>query len=142
MNQGIFSGRIGRDAEVRQMPNGDPVCNFPLAVDVGTRDNPETMWIDCSLFGKRGQNSAQWLTKGTKLFVHGRLTLATFTKKDGTTDKGLRLNLTEFDFGGSRNDDQSQKSQVSQSQHHKAKSNGYAPKQSTYDDDDDDGIPF
>lgn len=137
MNQGFFSGRIGRDAEVRQMPNGDPVCNFSLAVDVGTRDNPETMWIDCSLFGKRGQNSAQWLKKGTKLFVHGRLTLATFNKKDGTTDKGLRLNVTEFDFGGTCSDSE-QQSQP-QSQHHEEKSNGYAPQPS---DDFDDDIPF
>lgn len=136
MNQGIFSGRIGRDAEVRQMPNGDPVCNFALAVDIGSRDNPETMWIDCSLFGKRGQNSAQWLKKGTKLFVHGRLTLVTFTKKDGSTDKGLRLNVTEFDFGGSRSESEQQ---PQHSQHHQAKSNGYAPSAA---DDYSDDIPF
>lgn len=97
MNICVFSGRLGRDGELREMPNGDPVLNFSLAVSTGTRDQPETMWIDCALFGKRGQALQQFLTKGKPVTVSGKLQ---FKQKD---DKSyLRLTVAELDLNGSK----------------------------------------
>lgn len=98
MNVGIFSGHIGRDAEVNQGPNNDPVANFPLAVNVGTQTNQDTMWIDCALWGKRADSLAQYLVKGQKVTVIGRQRTDTFTKRDGTVGYKLILNVIEVDI--------------------------------------------
>ena len=105
MNLGIFSGHIGRDGELNKSPNHDPVCNFPLAVNVGTTNNKDTMWIDCALWGKRAESLAQWLTKGKKVTVVGRQTVDTYAKKDGSTGYKIVLNVIEVDLHGSRSAD-------------------------------------
>lgn len=105
MNLGIFSGHIGRDGELNKSPNHDPVCNFPLAVNVGTTNNKDTMWIDCALWGKRAESLAQWLTKGKKVTVVGRQTVDTYSKKDGSTGYKIVLNVIEVDLHGSRSAD-------------------------------------
>ncbi len=102
MNLGIFSGNIGRDAELNTSPNHDPVANWPLAVNVGTTNNKETMWIDCALWGKRAEALCQYLKTGTKVTVVGRQRTDTYTKRDGTTGYKLVLNVIEVDLHGSK----------------------------------------
>ena len=102
MNLGIFSGHIGRDAELNKGPNHDPVANWPLAVNVGTTNNKDTMWVDCALWGKRAEALAQYLLKGTKITVVGRQKTDTYTKKDGTTGYKLILTVIEVDLHGSK----------------------------------------
>ena len=98
MNLGVFSGRLGNEPESRNMPNGDPVLNFPLAVDIGTRDAPKTMWLDCSIFGKRAGSLGQILRKGMKVTVSGRLTTDAYTNKAGQERQSLRLSVNELDL--------------------------------------------
>jgi single-strand DNA-binding protein len=93
MNVCTFSGRVGRDPELRHMPNGDPVLGWPLAVDTGTRDKPATMWLDCRIFGKRGESLQQYIGKGAKLTVSGRLVQEEYQARDGSGAK-FRLKLT------------------------------------------------
>jgi len=102
MNLGVFSGHIGRDAELNASPNHDPVANFPLAVNVGTTKNKETMWVDCAVWGKRAEALTQYLTKGTKVTVMGRQKTDTYTKRDGSTGYKLVLNVIEVDLHGSK----------------------------------------
>jgi single-stranded DNA-binding protein len=52
MNIAILSGHLGRDPELRSV-NGDQVLSFSIGVSVGPRDSQETMWVDCSIWGKR-----------------------------------------------------------------------------------------
>lgn len=64
----IGLARLGKDAEVRYAPSGDAVCNLSLAVNYGKRDdagNQPTQWINASLWGKRAESLAQYLTKGS-----------------------------------------------------------------------------
>jgi len=98
MNLAIFGGRLGRDAELNKMSNGDPVANFAIAIDVGTRDNPKTMWVDCALFGERANKLQQYLTKGLKVTVSGRVSLAEFQARDGSNKTALRLTCTDIDM--------------------------------------------
>lgn len=98
MNIGILSGRLGADADVRAMPNGDPVANFSLAVDTGSRDKPETMWVRCSVFGKRAESVAPYLTKGTKITVEGKIRLEAYQDKQGQDRQGLRLSVVDLDL--------------------------------------------
>jgi single-strand DNA-binding protein len=100
MNLGTFGGRIGRDAELKQLDRGESVANFPLAISVGTKAAPSTMWVDCSIWGKRAETLAQYLTKGSKITVSGRLTLEEFKKKNGEQGYRLHCNVAEVDLHG------------------------------------------
>lgn len=100
MNIGIFGGRLGRDAEMHTMPStGDKVLNFSVAVDIGTRDNPKTQWVECALFGKRAEAIQKYLVKGVKVTVSGRVSLEQFTStKDGQTKTSMKLSVNEIDM--------------------------------------------
>jgi single-strand DNA-binding protein len=101
MNLGIFGGRLGKDAELNRLQgSGDAVCNFSIAVDIGTKTNPKTMWIECALFGKRGEALHQYLVKGTKVTVSGRVSLDEYTSRDGQKKQAMRLTLSEIDLHG------------------------------------------
>lgn len=100
MNIGIFTGRLGRDAELRHTPKGDDVTNFALAVDVGTKANPQTMWIDCQVWGSRAAPITPYLLKGTKVTIQGRISLDEYTKKDGTNAAKIQVSCNEVDLHG------------------------------------------
>lgn len=93
------AGRLGKDAEIRDA-GSNSVCGFTLAVDVGYGDRKETYWIDCSLWGTRGDKLCSYLTKGTSVTVAGRTTLRTYTKKDGGPGATLQIDVLELTFGG------------------------------------------
>ena len=98
MNLGIFGGRLGKHAEPNQLSNGDSVANFSLAVDIGTKANPKTMWVECALFGKRAETLLPYLQKGTKVTVSGRVSLDEFVGRDGQKRTTLRLTISEIDL--------------------------------------------
>lgn len=98
MNICVFTGRVGREPEHRNTPGGDAVLSWPLAVDTGTRDKPATMWLDCSLWGKRGQALQQYIAKGAKLTVSGRLAQEDYQAKDGSTRSKLRLSVDQVEL--------------------------------------------
>lgn len=105
MNYGHFAGRLGRDAELRYTQDSKPVANFALAVDTGWGDRKETLWIDCSLWGERGEKLAPYLTKGKPLTVSGDLGLRTFEKRDGTVGASITLNVQRVTLQGAGSTD-------------------------------------
>lgn len=111
MNLGIFGGRLGKDAELNRRPGGDPVLNFSMAVDIGTKQEPRTMWIECALWGKRGEALQSYLVKGTKVTVTGRVSLDEYTSRtDGSKRTAMRVTVSEIDLHGGR-DGQTQQTQ-------------------------------
>ena len=97
-----LTGRIVRDAEVRQTKNGKAVCNVALAVN-GYRREDETTFFDLTLFdGKTGV--AQFLKKGTRVAVNGRLKPRKFTRKDGTEGFGLEVAVNDLTLLDSKRD--------------------------------------
>ena len=134
MNLGIFTGNLGRDPELRQH-NGDNVLGFPIGVQVGTRDKPQTMWIDCAIWGKRASTLQQYLGKGMRVTVSGPVKLEEYQAKDGTTKSRLRLTVDQLDLPP-RNDS-------AEPQQHQAPQQRPAPSTggSGFDDMDDD-LPF
>lgn len=95
-----LTGRIVRDAEVRQTKNGKSVCNVALAVS-GYRREDETTFFDLTLFdGKTGV--AQFLKKGTRVAVNGRLKPRKFTRKDGTEGFGLEVAVNDLTLLGGK----------------------------------------
>ena len=73
MNNFTAIGRIGRDAVTRYTQAGKPVTGWALAVDTGWGDNKQTTWLDCSLWGERGERVAEHIRKGDRLGVVGEI---------------------------------------------------------------------
>jgi single-strand DNA-binding protein len=104
-----IAGNIGKDAVTRTTQNGDSVTGWTVAVDDGWGDNKRTLWFDCSLWGKRGEKLAGYLTKGTKVAVSGELstrehegkTYLTLRVADVTLQGGGQDRPTEKPGGGS-----------------------------------------
>ena len=85
----VFSGlfRLGRDAELRRTPSGEPVAGMSLAYNYGPRtDNGRaTQWIEASLWGKRAEGLVGYLLKGKAVFaVLEDVHIQTFEGRDGT----------------------------------------------------------
>jgi len=79
-----IAGNVGKDAELRRTQNGDAVAGFTVAVDQGKDKNGnkrDSVWFDCSLWGKRGEALAQYITKGMKVTVSGRPTCREYNGK-------------------------------------------------------------
>lgn len=73
MKNVTIAGRLTRDAVLRTMNNGDHVLGFSVAVDDRAGKEKTTLFFDASLFGKRGDALAQYLTKGSSVTVSGDL---------------------------------------------------------------------
>ena len=100
MRNATFAGYIGRDAELRFMPSGDAVAGFSLAVSTGTKDNQDTLWVYCSLWGKRAESLAPYLLKGTPVTVCGDVGLEQYTTKSGQAGAKLTCRVDKLTFGG------------------------------------------
>ena len=89
MNVFTASGNIGRDAEVRNA-GGTSVAGFSLAVKSGYGDKAQTVWVDCSIWGKQAESGlVQYLKKGQLVVVTGELGTR---EHEGKTYVTLRVN--------------------------------------------------
>lgn len=87
-----IAGRLGRDAETRQAGQST-ATGFSIATDHGYGDRKQTLWVDCTLWGQRGERLAGHLTKGSGVIVSGPL----YTHEhNGKTY--LKLDVREFEF--------------------------------------------
>ena len=85
----VIAGNIGKDAVTRSTQNGDQVTGFSVAVEDRSGKEKATVWFDVSLWGKRGESLAKYLTKGQKVTVSGGLGLR---EHEGKTHLTLRAN--------------------------------------------------
>ena len=100
MHTAVFAGHIGRDAELKSTQSGDAVASFSLGVSTGTRDQPKTLWIDCSLWGKRAEALAPHLRKGTAVTVSGDVDVRVFaSKKTGEMTGVITCRVDKLTFG-------------------------------------------
>jgi single-strand DNA-binding protein len=102
MNNITIAGQLGKDCESRFLPNGDAVTSFSVADSQG-RDKP-TIWWNCSIFGKRGEALAQYLTKGQSVTVGGSITEREWTDKDGNKRKSMDIRVADVALQGGKRD--------------------------------------
>ena len=123
-----IAGNIGKDAEVRSTQGGDKVTGWTVAVEDRTGKDKSTIWFDCTLWGKRGESLAQYLTKGSKVCVSGELSTREHNGKTYLTIRAEQVSL----MGGKP-----------EGQREERQSDGYGaggtPKNDPYDGD---AIPF
>ena len=103
MNNITIAGQLGKDAEVKFMQNGDPVASFSVADSQG-KDKP-TIWWSCSLFGKRAESLAQYLTKGQAVTVSGTVTEREWTDKDGQKRKSMDIRVNDVALQGGKREE-------------------------------------
>ena len=100
MNYITIAGSLGRDAEMKYMANGDPLCAFSVADSQGK--DKETIWWSCALYGKRAEALVEYLKKGQAVTVVGRITERAYTDKSGTDRKVMNVNVSEVMLQGKR----------------------------------------
>jgi single-strand DNA-binding protein len=101
MNNITIAGQLGRDAEVRFLPDGTGVASFSVADSQG-KEKP-TIWWRCSLFGKRAESLAPYLTKGQSVTVSGTVTEREY-QKDGATVKAMEIRVQDVALQGGKRD--------------------------------------
>jgi single-strand DNA-binding protein len=111
VNKVILVGNLGRDPEMRYLPNGDAVANLAVATtdrykDKGGSVQESTEWHRVSFFGKTAEVVGQYLKRGSQIYVEGALRTRKWQDKDGqdryTTEiRGDRMQM----LGGKRDSD-------------------------------------
>lgn len=104
-------GYLGSDPEMRYMPDGTAVTSFSLATSKGWTDKAtgepvkQTTWFRVSVWGKRGENVNQYLSKGSKCLVEGELKPDTatgspriWTRQDGTVGASFEITASTVRF--------------------------------------------
>jgi single-strand DNA-binding protein len=78
LNRVVLIGRLTRDPELRSTPSGTSVCSLRLACNSSRKDadgvySERPNYFDVSIFGPAGENVAQYMSKGSRVGVDGRL---------------------------------------------------------------------
>ena len=106
MNKVILVGRLARDPELRTTGGGQSVCRFTVAVDRRfKRDGqPTADFISVVAFGKQAELINQYLGKGRRIALEGRIQTGSYTANDGSKRYTTDVILDNFDFIDSRNE--------------------------------------
>ena len=82
----IIIGNLGRDPEMRYTPDGKPNTTFSVATSRKAGDKDETTWFRVSVWGNQAEPCNQYLRKGSKVLVEGRLKaeINVYQRKDGS----------------------------------------------------------
>ena len=88
VNKVILVGNLGRDPEVRFMPNGEAVCNFSIATTDSWKDKSgqkqeRTEWHNIVMYRKLAEIAGEYLKKGRPVYVEGRLQTRKWQTKEG-----------------------------------------------------------
>lgn len=109
----IIIGNLGRDPEMRYTPSGQAVTSFSVASNRSYNDQAgnkvdETIWFRVTAWGKQAEICSQYLHKGSKVLVEGRLTPdknggpKMFQKQDGTTSASFEVTASTVRFLSTR----------------------------------------
>ncbi len=99
-----FTGRLGRDAELRTARDTE-VCGFSVATDIGYGERKKTLWVDCAIFGDRAKKLAPHLTKGKTVAIQGTPDVRAWTKGPDA-HAVLQCKVNTLDFVGPKDEGQ------------------------------------
>jgi single-strand DNA-binding protein len=111
----IIAGNLGKDPEMRYTPSGQAVTSFSVATShnyTGSNGQlvKETIWFRVSAWGKQAETCSQYLKKGSKVLVEGRLQADSnggpriFQRKDGTSGASFEVTANQVRFLSSRSE--------------------------------------
>jgi len=135
-NKVILLGNMTRDPQLSYLPSNTAVVEFGMAMNRTFRkqdgsQGEEVCFVDCQMFGKRAEVINKYFSKGSPIFVEGRLKFDSWQAQDGSKRNKLRIFVENFEFVGGG---QQQSQQQQQSGANPAYEEGFVPP--------DDDIPF
>lgn len=126
VNKVIAIGNLGQDPDIRFLPSGNPVANFSIAVSESWTDKnsgqkqERTEWIKCVAFNKLAEIIQQYVHKGSKVYIEGKLQTRKWQAQDGTDRYSTEVVINDMQMLDSKNGGQQQGQQ-----------GGYPPPQPT-----------
>ena len=105
MNRVILCGRLVKDVDVRYTERGMCVASFTVACNRPAKKGlaSEADFIPCKAFGKTAETIGNYLAKGSRVLLEGRINTGSYTAKDGTKKYTTDILLDRFEFVESRN---------------------------------------
>lgn len=108
LNHIVIMGRLGKDPELRRTQSGVAVATFNVAVDRDFKDKATgqraTDWITCVAWRSTAEFVEKYLTKGSQVFVAGRLQMRNWTDKDGNKRVSAEVQAENVYFAGAKTD--------------------------------------
>lgn len=99
LNKATIMGHLGRDPELKNTQSGTAVCNLSVATSYKPRDGEEkTEWHRVTAWGKTAENCGQYLSKGSLVYVEGRIETRKWTDKDGQDRYTTEIQAYEVKF--------------------------------------------
>jgi single-strand DNA-binding protein len=111
MLKATLIGNLGNDPDMRYSASGSPLLRFNVASNYRTR-TPEgeyqdkTEWVRVTVTGQRAESLSQYLKKGSRVYVEGRLEARPWTDQQGQIRSGLEVLANEVQFMSSRAEDE------------------------------------
>lgn len=108
VNKAILIGNLGQDPEVRYTPSGSAVCNVPLATTESWKDKEtntrqeSTEWHRLVFFGRLAEITAEYLRKGSQIYVEGRLQTRKWQDRTGVDRYTTEIIVSEMHILGNR----------------------------------------
>jgi single-strand DNA-binding protein len=108
VNKVILVGNLGRDPETRTFPSGDQICNVTLATTDRWKDKQSgemreaTEWHRLVFNGRLAEIAAQYLRKGSQIYVEGQIRTRKYTDKDGVEKYATDIRVDQMQMLGSR----------------------------------------
>ena len=103
INRVFLMGNLTRDPQVRQIPSGTSVADLGLAVNETYRNKSgeqveSTCFADVVVWGRQAEACGEYLSKGSPVFIEGRLQLDQWESKDGDKRSKLRVRADRVQF--------------------------------------------
>jgi single-strand DNA-binding protein len=107
VNKVILIGNLGRDPEVRYMPDGGAITNISIATTENWKDKngekqEKTEWHRVAFFGKLAEIAGEYLKKGSQVYVEGRLQTRKWQDKEGNDKYTTEIVADRMQMLGSR----------------------------------------
>lgn len=140
INKVTIIGNLGKDPEMRYMPNGDAVANLTIATTEAWKDKAgvkqeKTEWHRVSMFGRLAEVAGEYLKKGSSVYIEGKLQTRKWQDKAGSDRYTTEIVANEMKMLSGRKDVDAQE---------RERHTPYAPKEREpgCDDSEFDNIPF
>jgi len=146
VNKVIIVGNLGQDPETRYMPSGAAVTNFTVATNESWKDKQtgeqkdRTEWHRVAMFNRLAEIAAEYLRKGSQVYIEGKLRTRKWQGQDGADRYTTEIIADEMQMLGGRGDGGGSFG-GSRGGGKPSQGGGNAPPQPGPDDFDDD-IPF
>lgn len=143
VNKVILVGGLGKDPEIKFMPNGDAVCNFSIATTESWKDKTgvkqeKTEWHNIVMYRKLAEIAGEYLKKGAPVYIEGKLQTRKWQTKEGQDRYTTEIIADSMQMLGTK----AQNNQQDNTQYQPAKENAPQSDNMGGFDEMDDDAPF